>query len=523
LQPRRDLAAQPLFQVMFQLQSAPRPAPRLGPLAVSSLPAATGTAKLDLQLALAATAEGVAGGFEYQSELFDRPTVARMAGHLWSLLAGALADPGRRLSQLPLLTAAERQALLCEWNDGDAAPSGPCLHQLFEAQADRTPEAVALVRAPAGPTISYRDLDRRANRLARRLRARGVGAETLVGIALPRSAELAVAVLGVLKAGGAYVPLDPGYPRARLELTLGDSGVRYLLRGHDTELAGGMGRVDIELPEADASERPHEDDEADEPNSAARVTPENLAYVLYTSGSTGIPKGVALRHAGAVALVAWAGRAFAAGETAAVLASTSLCFDLSVFELFVPWSRGGRAILVDDALALAGLPEAEHVTLVNTVPSAMAELLRLAALPPGLRVANLAGEPLARGLADRLQAHGAGLRVWNLYGPSEAATYATAARVPRGETRAPSIGRPISGTRAYLLDRGIEPAPIGVAAELCLAGAGLARGYLGRPELTAERFVPDPLTPTPGGRLYRTGDLARFRSDGEIDFLGRID
>ena len=561
LRPQRDLAAQPLFQTLFQLQSAPRPAPRLGPVEVRALAVASGTAKLDLLLGLAATAEGLVGGFEYQAELFDRPTVARMAGHLWSLLAGALAEPGRRLSQLPLLTAAERQALLREWNDTAAPPPGRCLHQLFEAQVERTPEALALVCERDGAALTYRELNRRANRLARRLRARGVGPETLVGLGLERSAALAVAVLGVLKAGGAYLPLDPAQPQPRLAAMLAASGARHLVGARELDLDGPATRLDVEPPEAGVAgnaapraERSREEaspeataaenagaateggrgeaprgagatstGEPDDLNPDSGVVAENLAYVLFTSGSTGTPKGVALRHAGAAALVAWAAGAFAADELAGVLASTSLGFDLSVFELFVPWSRGGRVILVESALSLSGLPATAQVTLVNTVPSAMEELLRLAALPPCLRVANLAGEPLARALADRLHAHGPGVRVWNLYGPSEASTYSTAALVPPGDGAAPSIGRPIAGTRAYLLDRRLEPVPAGVAAELCLAGAGLARGYLGRPELTAERFVPDPLSPEPGGRLYRTGDLARLRRDGELEFLGRID
>src|SRR6185295_10164921 len=254
-----------------------------------------------------------------------------------------------------------------------------------------------------------------------------------------------------------------------------------------------------------------------------RATPGNLAYVIYTSGSTGRPKGVAIRHASAVAMVEWAGAAYSEPELAGVLAATSICFDLSVFELFAPLAFGGSVILAGNALDLAfapGTPGYGEITMVNTVPSAMTELLHLGAVPSSVLTVNLAGEPLPLILVESL--HDAGIaRVMNLYGPSEDTTYSTWARIPAGETRAPAIGRPLPGSRAYVV-RGGEPTPLGVPGELYLGGAGLARGYLNRPDLTAAAFVPDPWSGEPGTRLYRTGDLVRHRTDGELEFLGRL-
>jgi amino acid adenylation domain-containing protein len=335
--------------------------------------------------------------------------------------------------------------------------------------------------------------------VAHGLRALGIGPETRVAVCLERASELLPALLGVLKAGGAYVPLDPAYPAERLRYMAEDSQAALVLsREEMAKLTG---------PETD-------------PEPWAQ--PGNLAYVIYTSGSTGRPKGVAIEHRSASALAHWSREVFTAGELAGVLASTSVCFDLSVFELFVPLAWGGTVLLAQDVLELPRLPAAGEVRLINTVPSAMMELARQGAIPPSARTVNLAGEPLARALVDRLHEQGAG-RVINLYGPSEDTTYSTIAIPARGDSRPPSIGRAISGTRTYLLDRSLNPVPVGIPGELLLGGAGLARGYLGRPELTAAAFLPDPFADEPGSRLYRTGDLARYRPDGEIDFLGRID
>jgi amino acid adenylation domain-containing protein len=337
---------------------------------------------------------------------------------------------------------------------------------------------------------------------------------------------LVVALLGVLKAGGAYVPMDPTYPRERLRFLLLDAGAALLLT--ETSLREG-------LPSEEPAQVVYLDRELasieTEPDAPLRspVTAEHLAYVIYTSGSTGTPKGVAITHGNAVAFLTWAGQATPAPAGARVLATTSMSFDLSVYEIFGTLSWGGTVVLVEGALELADRPDLlapGAATLLNTVPSAAAALVRLGRLPQGLLRVNLGGEPVSRTLVEALYAAGAG-EVYNLYGPSETTTYSTAAHVPPGDSSVPSIGRPIANTRAYVLDRRLEPVPIGVAGELYLGGSGVARGYLGRPALTAERFVPDPFGPStgaaPGGRLYRTGDRVRWRADGTLEFLGRLD
>ena len=405
------------------------------------------------------------------------------------------------------------------------------LHEAFEARAARTPEALALVAGTE--RLTYGELDARAGRLAARLAALGVGPEVRVGVCLGRSASMVEGLLAVLKAGGAYVPLDPSYPGARLAFMLEDSGAAVLLTEERwlDRLPGGDGgeggarRVLLAgQPEA-APEAAPGGGSAD--GRAPSPSPGNLAYVIYTSGSTGRPKGVAIEHRSAAALVRWAAGAFAPEELAGVLASTSICFDLSIFEIFVPLSLGGAVILADHALDLPFLPAAAEVTLVNTVPSAMAELVRSGWVPPSVRVANLAGEALPRPLVAEIYRTTAVRRVLNLYGPTEDTTYSTWAEVERDGLLPPPIGQPLPGTRAALLGAGGEPVPPGEEGELFLAGDGLARGYLGRPELTAERFVPDPAGissgASSGARLYRTGDLARALPDGSLQFLGRAD
>jgi amino acid adenylation domain-containing protein len=520
LRPERDLSHAPVLQVMLAVQNAPLAPPAFAGLDLQALDLDTGTAKLDLMLAVVDRA----GGrrilqAEYSRDLFDRTTVARLLDSLSGLLAAAAADPGLRLSDLPLLSEAGRQQSLVEWNDTAASCPTACLHDLVAAQAERTPAAVAV--ACQGERVTYSELMLRSRRLAGHLRRLGVGRdagpERPVGVCLERTSDLVVALLAILQAGGVYVPLDPTYPTERLAFLLEDCG-----QGFEAPLIVTREALLARLPDPVEAVCLDRDAEtialADGP--PADVRPDHLAYLIYTSGSTGRPKAVAIEHRSAVALVDWAAEVFPPEDLAGVLASTSINFDLSVFELFVPLALGGTVILADNALALAGLPEAGQVTLVNTVPSAMAELLRLEALPASVRTVSLAGEPLAQGLVAEIERQ-TGVRVLDLYGPSEDTTYSTFAR-RRGDEPA-TIGRPLSGGRAYLLDRWQRPAVAGAPGEVWLGGAGLARGYLHRPDLTAERFVPDPFAEAPGGRLYRTGDLARFRADGCLELLGRID
>jgi len=515
LRPERDPARAPLFQAMFLLQrtrpgdppglgifSLGEPGGRisLGGAELESLRIEERRAQLDLTLRAAELPSGGLGiSLEVNADLFDAATAKRMLGHFQTLLAGAVADPDQPLSRLPWLTPTERLQILTEWSTGPAAaPSGALLHQSFEEQAARAPQAESLVAGTS--RVTYDELNRRANQLAHHLRGLGVGPEVRVGVRMGRTPDLVVSLLAVLKAGGAYVPLDPAYPRERLERMQEDSGAAVVLGPKiDWDAVGRL----------------------KDSNPPPTALPGNLAYLIYTSGSTGRPKAVAIEHHSASALVQWARGVFAPDELSGVLASTSVAFDLSVFELFVPLSSGGRVILAENALEFPRLPAASEVTLVNTVPSAMAELVRGGGLPPSVRTVNLAGEPIPPALVDAVYGIPGIERLYNLYGPSEDTTYSTFTRLQgrRGVT----IGRPIDGTRAYVLDAGFEPVPAGLPGELYLGGAGLARGYLDRPELTAERFLPDPFSSEPGARLYRTGDLARWRPGGDLDFLGRTD
>ncbi|HXO22566.1 MAG TPA: amino acid adenylation domain-containing protein [Thermoanaerobaculia bacterium] len=526
LRPERALSHSPLFQAMLTLQNAPLPAPRVAGLAMIPFEVAGDGAKFDLTLRFVeAEGGGLTGQLEYARDLFDAPTMARFLGRLEALLAAAVADPRRPLAEIVLLGAGERHQVVHEWNDTAAAfPRDLCLHQLFAAQAARTPASVAVVGA--AERLTYGELEARANRLARCLRGLGVGPETRVGIALSRTPDLLVGLLGILKAGGAYVPLDPSYPRERLELILADAQQGTAAPVLVTE-QGLLGRLPAFGGRTLCLDRDRAEiaGESASPLAAAEigVEPSNLAYVIYTSGSTGRPKGVAIAHASAVALIGWASGVYGDAELAGVLASTSITFDLSVFELFLPLARGGKVILAENALALPELAAAAEVTLVNTVPSALAELLRVNGMPASVAVVNLAGEPLRSSLASRLHGLGTVRGMWNLYGPTEDTTYSTCARVAADEGREPTIGRPIAGSRAYVLDREQRPQPVGVPGELCLGGRGLARGYLDRPDLTARSFLPDPCSQTAGERLYRTGDLARFLPDGRLEFVGRLD
>ncbi|HYG64187.1 MAG TPA: amino acid adenylation domain-containing protein, partial [Thermoanaerobaculia bacterium] len=493
----RNLSHAPLFQVMLSLPATG--GPRGSGTEAPGLAVGTGTAKFDLTLEVREERDGLELGAEYGTDLFDGVTIDRLLAHLERLLEDVARDPGLPPAEVPLLAGAERHALLVEWNDtGRERGEGLCLHRLFERQAALTPGAEALVTA--AERLSYGELNRRANRLAHHLRRLGVGPEDRVGVRLERSAAMVVALLGILKAGGAYVPLDPAYPAARLELMAEDADLTALVT---RELLAAVPAAESEL------------------DPEPLVLPGNLAYLIYTSGSTGRPKAVAIEHRSAVALVEWAGGVFTAEELSGVLAATSISFDLSVFELFVPLAYGGRVVLAANALELPELAARDEVRLINTVPSTMAELAA-GPLPASVRTVNLAGEALKVRLVERIYEHPQVERVLNLYGPSEDTTYSTFIVAVRGGRV--TIGRPLTGTRVHLLERGgVEPVPLGAAGELCLAGDGLARGYLRRPGLTAERFVPDPFAGQPGERLYRTGDLARWLPDGHLELLGRID
>ncbi|HEX3149506.1 MAG TPA: amino acid adenylation domain-containing protein [Gemmataceae bacterium] len=404
-----------------------------------------------------------------------------------------------------------RQDYATPTNFEQAGARAKSLVDLLETKARQSAASTALVVGEA--TFTYAEVHARANRLARYLKLLGVGPDVLVGIALERSADLLVAVLATLKAGGAYVPLDPAYPNDRLAGMLEDANAPVLITQESlrAQLPAGPRVVLIDIDAAEIASF------SDQPLKTV-VAADSLAYVIYTSGSTGKPKGVAIEHHSVVDLIEWAADTYAADELAGVLFGTSVCFDLSVFEMFVPLALGGTIILADNVLQLPMLAARERVTLLNTVPSVAAELVRIQGLPESVRVVNLAGEALPDELATAIYALPTVAKLYNLYGPTEDTVYSTFALVERDQRV--HLGQPLPNTRAYVLDGQGQKVGVGVEGELYLAGAGLARGYLNCAELTAERFVRDPFGP---GRMYKTGDLCRWRPDGNLDYIGRID
>lgn len=468
----------------------------------------------DLGLLVADGAEQLEMRFIANGAAYPETRLRRVMAHFRELTRSVLADPQRPAAEHAILPTSEREQL-ARFNQTAGQPrTGVTLVDLINEQAATTPDAVALVHGVE--RLTYRELHARADAVARVLRSRGVGPETLVGVLMTRRADLIVALTAVLKAGGAYVPLDPTYPADRLRFLLSDAAMAQVitersLRSMIPAADASVICVDEELPAAIASTRP-----------SVALSPDNLAYIIYTSGSTGTPKGTAISHKAAAALVEWGRHTYSPDELRGVLASTSISFDLSVFEIFVTLSTGGTIVLADNALALPTLPAADEVTLVNTVPSAMAELVRTGALPSSVHTVNLAGEPLPASLVDALYGLPDIRRVCDLYGPSEDTTYSTYALRERGGPE--TIGGPIthSHTEIYLLNQRLEPVPIGAVGELYISSDKLCRGYLNRPDMTAERFIPNPVTGS-GARMYRTGDVARYRDDGRIEFLGRID
>ncbi|MBM7584497.1 amino acid adenylation domain-containing protein [Bacillus pakistanensis] len=460
------------------------------------------------------------GALLYHEEHFEETAMTRMLGHLQQLSVGYLDQPEVQIDQIPMLTEQEYTQMLNEWNSASTKPAeSPCIPYWFEAQVRRTPDAVAIVYGKE--RLTYVELDQRANQLANYLLQKEIGFEALIGVHMKRSIDMVVAILGILKAGGAYVPLDPAYATERLSYILEDTKAQVLLT--QDSLAESFVEHEIEVVYLDRDRDAIMEAGSHTPLNSASIKGDQLAYVVYTSGSTGKSKGVAVEHSSVIAIIQWAQEVYTAEEIAGVLGSTSINFDLSVFEMFVTWSMGGKLILAENALQLPHLPAASEVTLINTVPSAIRELVRIKGIPATVRTVNLCGEPLKRALVEQIYEVETVEKIFNLYGPSEDTTYSTYSIVDRGSELPVFIGRPIHNTQAYVLDKHLNPVPIGVSGELYLSGAGLARGYLNRVELTREKFIPNVFSNQPNERMYRTGDLVRYVEDGNLEYLGRMD
>ena len=509
----RTLGQNPLFQVMFALQNAGDLRPRLDGLDVEPYRVHGGGALLDLTVSLVETDGGMEGLIEYSADLFDAPTIERMAEHLRALLRAAVADPAAPVAALRLMGDEER-ARITAWETetlDDPAPAP--FPARFAARVAEAPDAPALWFA--GEWTSYGELDARSSRLANHLRARGIGAESRVGVCLERTPELVVALLAVLKAGAAYIPLEPHYPADRITSVLRDADAALLIASTETAACGDLPCAALRMDDA-GTRAAIAAESADAP--VVTTDADHLAHLIYTSGSTGRPKGVMIRHGGVATLLSWMQARFPIAPAERVLGSTSVGFDVHVAEVHHTLASGGTLVLVENALAFAELPAELRIVQASIVPAAAQELLRVRALPGTLRRLNLGGEPVPADLARALYAAGVP-EVHNLYGPTEDTTYSTHAHIPPDGPVA--IGRQIGGSRAYVLDGRMQPVPIGVVGDLYLAGDGVSRGYLARPGMTAERYVPD--VRVPGERMYTTGDRARWLPDGELEYFGRSD
>ena len=511
LHPERSLTHSPLFQISFSLN------PGDGNADGDQREIFLGTSKYDLTLQISEQSKTLNAHFEYRADLFARDDIKRFIRHFIRLAESVVKAPETEIAALSLLTADDLE-VLNGWNATALSfDRNDILPSLFKRQAAAHPDALAL--CCGDERLSYRELSERVSRLAASLTACGAGPEKFVAICLDRSPALIVSMLAVLETGAAYLPLDPKYPAERLKYMLQDSGARIMVaeeNGPGQELARNCPELTIVPPSAESLTPDPIDATAYLTSTAAR--PDGAAYLIYTSGSTGTPKGVVVEHRNAVALLAWAKSHFDEDSLRAVLASTSVCFDLSIFEIFLPLATGNTVVLVNDILELPRSSHAANVTLINTVPSAMSALLH-AGLPSKAKTVCMAGEFLPSDLVDRVCAAGV-KRVFDLYGPTETTTYSTCALRMPGTP--PTIGNPIANTRIYLVDENLTRVPLGAAGEIFIGGDGVTRGYLHRPELTAERFVTLPAI-EPQGRLYRTGDWARQAADGSLIFLGRRD
>ncbi|MHC5741521.1 MAG: non-ribosomal peptide synthetase [Nostoc sp.] len=526
LHPERDLSYHPFFQVVFSLQNTPIETLELSGLTLSLFDFDSKTAKLDLEFHLWQDLESLKGQMVYSTDLFDDKTITRMLGHFQTLLKSIVANPEQRISDLSLLTVQERQELLIDWNDTKRDyPENKCFHQLFETQVQKTPDAIALNARSAialvfdDEQLSYKELNIRSNQLAHYLKKLGVVPDVLVGICVERSPEAIVALLGILKAGGAYLPLDPSLPQERLDFMLEDAQVSVLLTQekllkHFEDFSNPI--ICIDKDWATITQHSQE-------NPTNCVKYNNLAYVIYTSGSTGKPKGVLLQHQGLSNLAASQIEVFNIQPINRILQFASLSFDASIFEIVMALQTGATLYLANKESLLPGQPllkllREKAITHITLSPAVLAVLATESL--PALQTIICAGESCTDDIVKRWW--NSQRRFFNAYGPTEATVWSTVAEISHIIEK-PPIGRPIPNTQIYILDKHLQPLPIGITGELYIAGEGLAQGYLNCPELTIEKFVPNLFNDKKGARLYKTGDLARYRPDGNIEFLGRID
>jgi amino acid adenylation domain-containing protein len=526
LQPGRNLSHNPLFQVMFVLQNASTEVLRLPELTIEPLKIQKKTTNFDLTLSISETQTSLKGDLEYNTDIFNDDRITRMLGHFQVLLEAIVTNPQQRLSELPLLTPNEEQQLLVEWNKTQVEyPQKQCIHQLFAAQVQKTPEAVAVVCK--NEYLTYKQLNAKANQLARYLQKQGVKPEEFVGICVERSLEMAIGLLGILKAGGAYIPLDPSYPQQRLAWMQENSQLKILLTQKHllASLPACKAKVicldtNWELIAAEAVDNP-----------VCSISSENLAYVIYTSGSTGQPKGAMNTHQAVCNRLLWMQDYCQLTPADKVLQKTPFSFDVSVWEIFLPLMVGASLVLAEpnghrDPNYLVKLIVQQQITTVHFVPSMLQVFLQHPDVETckSLRRVICSGEALTLELQKRYFSR-LNAPLFNFYGPTEAAIDVTFCKCENHpfSTAAPPIGRPIANTQIYLLDRYLNPVPIGVPGELYIGGIGVGRGYLNNPQLTAQKFIPDPFSKIPGVRLYKTGDLARYLPDGNIEYLGRID
>ncbi len=512
----RDMSSNPLFKVLFVLQNIPNiPKLRLGEVQLSTENYEHTTSKFDITFIITETALGLQGSVEYCTDLYNEQMIERMMGHYKELLHSVVREPQQKIGILPMLTQAEKHQLLVEFNDTEVTyPRDKTIVDLFEEQVERSPQAVAVILEEE--QLTYKELNERSNKLAHYLRSVGVKEETLVPICVERSLEMIVGILGILKAGSAYVPIDPEYPLERISYMLKDTRANIVVSSKASR-SKLQATEDLDIIELDKkwsaiNKQPIV-------NVQSSIKPHHLAYVIYTSGSTGKPKGVMIEHSNVYSFIFWCTKEFLVSRFDIVYACTSICFDLSVFEIFYTLSIGKCLRIIKNGLHISKYLSKDSYVLTNSVPGVIQSLLKDRTDLSSIRVINMAGEPIPSGVQQSLDTDN--IEVRNLYGPTEATTYSTMDRLKKGKVAL--IGRPISNTNIYIINKEDQLVPVGVPGEIFIGGAGLARGYLNRPELTIEKFVANRFSKQSGARMYKTGDLGRWLADGNIEYLGRMD